>query len=427
MRMGRGTFVGSATLLLAASAVTRARAATGYRLAFGSGSPPAGFTQVDPASPYGKGGGFGFEGSPPVSAEAGFATADHPFYFSVAVPEGNYKVTVALGDPAGTSDTTVKAELRRLMLKDLRTETGKVETRSFVVNVRTPSYPGGKVHLKGPREPIAEAWAWDDKLTLEFNGKRPCVDTLTVEKVDVPTVYLLGDSTVCDQPGEPFASWGQLLPCLFKPDVAVANHAESGETLKSSAAAHRLDKVLSLLIRRDYVLIQYGHNDMKAKEPDAAATYEATLRSWVEQVKAKGATPVLVTSMNRHTFEGATVTNSLKEYPAMVREAAKEERVPLIDLNAMSKTLYEALGPTGSIELFEHVAGSKKFDPTHHSPYGAYELARCVVAGIRSAKLDLANHIADDVPAFDPAKPDAAATFDVPASPAVTNQRPLGD
>ena len=412
---------------IAAATQAYAQSPAGYKLAFGTGPAPAGFTAVAATAAYANATGYGFEGTPKVTAAAAFATAERPFYFSVAVPEGNYRVTVALGDPAGESDTTVKAELRRLMLRDVRTAAGRVVTRTFVVNVRTPDYPGGKVHLKGSREAVAEAWAWDDKLTLEFNGRRPCLDTLQVQKADVPTVYLLGDSTVCDQPGEPYASWGQMIPCLFKPDVAVSNNAESGETLRSSTAAHRLDKVLSRLTPRDYVLIQYGHNDMKAKEPDAAQTYKATLKRWVEQVKAKDATAVLVTPMNRHTFSGTTVTNSLKEYPAMVREAAAEENVPLIDLNAMSKTLYEALGPQPSIALFEHAAGSPKFDATHHSPYGAYELARCVVEGIRAAKLGLAGHVAADVPPFDPAKPDPAASFDVPASPARTNQRPLGD
>jgi lysophospholipase L1-like esterase len=414
--------------LTGAAGGARAESPTSYKLAFGSAEGRAGYTLVPATAAFDKARGYGFEpGAAVTAATAGFVTSDRPFYFSVAVPEGNYRVTVALGDPAGESDTTVKAELRRLMLPDVPTASGKVETRSFIVNVRTPVYPGRRVHLKAPRETTAEAWAWDGNLTLEFNGKRPCLDTLTVEQVDVPTVYLLGDSTVCDQSGEPYCSWGQMLPCFFKPDVAVANHAESGETLRSSTGAHRLDKVLSLLTPKDYVLIQYWHNDMKSKDPDAAQQYKALLKSWVGQIKAKGATAVLVTPMNRHTFDGATVTNSLKEYPQMVREAAAEEGVPLVDLNAMSKTMYEALGPEPSIQLFEHAAGSKKFDATHHSPYGAYELAKCVVQGIRQDKLPLAAHVADDLPPFDPGKPDAASDFKVPPSPAFTKQRPLGD
>ena len=398
------------------------------KLDFNPAGPQPGTTQVQTLDFYNEKAGFGFEpGAVVVAGKGGFVTAERAFDFSVAAPEGNYRVTVSLGDPAGQSDTTIKAELRRLMLEDVRTEQGKIATRSFVVNVRVPKYPGGEVHLKAPREVTAEAWEWDDKLTLEFNGKRPCLRSLVVEKVDVPTVFILGDSTVCDQPGEPFASWGQMLPRFFKPDIAVSNNAESGETLRSSAAAHRFDKVLSLIKPGDYLLVQYGHNDMKIKDADAAEKYEATLEQWCEKVKQKGGLPVLITSVNRHSFKGDVVINSLGEYPDRVRAAAKTEAVAMIDLNAMSKTLYESFGPTGSIALFEHVADSTKFDATHHSPFGAYELAKCVIEGIRHNKLELASHIAEDIPPFDPAKPDRLDQVNIPPSPAVTNVRPLGD
>ena len=129
------------------------------------------------------------------------------------------------------------------MLENVRTESGKITTRTVIVNVRTPQLAsGGEVRLKD-RERTTEIWAWDNKLTLEFSGTRPCLCGLEIEPVsDLPTVFLLGDSTVCDQPREPFASWGQMLPRFFNAEVAVANHAESGESLKSSRSAKRLEK-----------------------------------------------------------------------------------------------------------------------------------------------------------------------------------------
>ncbi len=398
-------------------------------LVMAAGSTSA--VQIDLAkdsAPYSKDKGFGLEADSKVTVAGDSVTSDKPFYFSIAEPEGNYKVTVVLGgNPNAPSDTTVKAELRRLMLLDVKTEAGKTETRSFIVNVRVPEYPGGRVKLKSPRETTAEAWAWDDKLTLEFNGKNPTVQSISVEKVDVPTIYILGDSTVCDQSGEPFASWGQMLPRFLKPDIAIANHAESGETMQSSQGAHRFDKVLSLIKPGDYLLVQFGHNDMKSKAPNAPEIYKQTIKAWAEKVKAKGAKFVVITPMNRHSFQGDTVTNSLQAYPQMARDAAKEEDVPLIDLNAMSKTMYEALGPTPSLQLFEHDAEGKHYDQTHHSSYGAYELASCVMQGMRDDKLDLADHILPDVPTFDPAKPATEAEISIPPSPHVTNQRPLGD
>ncbi len=405
---------------------------TSWKLSFGSGAAADQFTAVQATDGYDAARGYGFETitaghAPAITAESGCVTSEKPFYFSVAVPEGNYKVTVSLGDDQSESDTVVKAELRRLMLENVHTAAGKNESRSFIVNVRSPKYPGGSVHLKAPRETTMEAWAWDNKLTLEFNGSHPCLRSMVVEKVDVPTIYILGDSTVCDQSGEPYASWGQMLPRFFKPDIAVSNQAESGETLRSSAGAHRIDKVLSGMKAGDYLLIQYGHNDMKNKDANAIDMYEATLKDWCERTRQHGGTPILITSMNRHSFKGNIVTNSLGEYPERVRSAGKAEGVTVIDLNTMSKSLYEALGPEGSIALFEHEANSKKFDQTHHSPYGAYELAKCVIEGIRQSSLPLKDHIADDAEPFDPGKPDAETSVTIPPSPAVTNLRPLGD
>jgi hypothetical protein len=124
------------------------------------------------------------------------------------------------------------------MIEQLHSAPGQFVTRDIVVNVRNSSLPpipanapGGNAVRLNDRE--QGALHWDDKLTLEFNGEHPCVRAIELERVDVPTIYIAGDSTtVTDQPNEPYASWGQMLPRFFKPDIAVANHAEPGETLK---------------------------------------------------------------------------------------------------------------------------------------------------------------------------------------------------
>ena len=213
------------------------------------------------------------------------------------------------------------------MIEGLTTEPGKFREAAFIVNVRTPVIShDNHVHLKSPRETTDEAWAWDEKLTLEFNGAHPSVCALEIERVEVPTVFILGDSTVCDQPKEPYASWGQMLPRFFKPTLAVANYAESGDSLSSATSAHRLEKVLSVMKPGDYLLIQYGHNDMKSKAPDALQAYKRTLKSWVSQVKEHHGIAVLITSMNRHSFQGDTIVNSLGEYPATVRRRTGRKR-----------------------------------------------------------------------------------------------------
>lgn len=375
------------------------------------------FAQLTAADVFTSARGYGFDlGTAPDPV------TNPPFYFSVAVPEGNYRVSVTFGDGQAGSINTLKAESRQLLLERLVTQPGEFITRSFVVNVRTPQLPppeknapGGSAVVLNERE--IGLLRWDDKLTLEFDGT-PRLRSITVEPVAVPTVFLAGDSTVTDQPYEPTASWGQMLPRFFKPEVAIANHAESGETLKSFLSGLRLAKILSQIKAGDWLFIQFGHNDQKQRWPqtyvEAGTTYRAYLRVLIAEARLRGATPVLVTSMQRRTFDTeGKIRSTHGDYPAAVRAVAREENVALIDLDRASVALYEALGP-GHAPL----AFSGGTDPTHHSNYGAYELARCVVQGIRDAHLPLADQIVDDLPPFDPAHPDSPATFALPASPA---------
>jgi lysophospholipase L1-like esterase len=393
--------VARAAWLVVALAAVPAAAADPVEKTFRFVGEAPGVVAVPADLTYTKDRGFGFE--------PGFApSGDRPVYFSVAVPEGNYRVTVTVGDAAAEADVTVRAELRRLMIERVTAPAGKFETRSFLVNVRTPALPGGGAVKLKDRERTTEAWAWDEKLTLEFNGPKPRLRSVTVASADVPTVFLLGDSTVCDQPREPYASWGQMLPRFFAGTVAVANHAESGETVAGALGAKRVEKVLVAARAGDYLLLQFGHNDMKVVSAEA---YAADLKRVVVAARAKKVVPILITPVNRRTFRGTAVTNSLKDFPDAVRALAKAEDVPLIDLHAASKTLYEALGPEKSGALF------KPGDGTHHNGYGAYELAKCVVEGIRTAVPDLAKHLAADVKPFDPARPDPADAFKVPPSP----------
>ena len=385
-----------------------------FKFTFGNGKIKSGWIQVSPTNFYSPEIGHGFEPGATVTVADGCITSTNPFYFSVKLPEGNYRATVVLGDPTGESTTTVKAELRRLMLEKVHAAAGKPVTRSFIVNLRTPEIPGNNaVHLK-PREKTNEWRAWDEKLTLEFNGRHPALQSLEIEKAAVPTVFLLGDSTVCDQPAEPWNSWGQMLPRFFKPKIAVANHAESGETIAGSLSAHRFDKVFSLIKPGDWLFLQFGHNDMKSPATNALEIYRADLKQVIGRTRALGGTPVLVTSMER---EGGVEAPTLMGYPDAAREVAKEENCALIDLNAMSLVFYQALG-TNLDQAFQ--------DPTHHNNYGSYELAQCVVEGIKQAKLPLAKFIVDDFKGFDPSKPDAVANFEMPVSPVVSSEKPPG-
>jgi lysophospholipase L1-like esterase len=401
--------------------------AAAQKFDFGSAKPSPGHVKVLPSIRYTGELGYGFEEGAVVKMRGDSIVSDQPpFYFSVKVPaEGNYRVTVTLGDRENESVTTVKAELRRLMLERVRTRAGEFETRTFIVNTRTPKIPGGQeVRLKD-REKTSEAWAWDDKLTLEFTDAHPAVRAIEIEKVEhMTTLYIAGDSTSTDQPVEPFNSWGQMLTRFFKPEIAIANHGESGESLKGFLGERRLEKVMSLIQPGDYLFIQMGHNDQKEKGEGVGAftTYKADLKRYIAQARQHGATPVAITPVNRMSFADGTgtIVSSLGDYPEAVRQTAKEENVALIDLNAMSKPFYEALGPEAA-----HVAFAGN-DKTHHSNYGSYELAKCIVAGIQENRLPIAKSLVE-LAKFDPAHPDPVDKFDVPAEPKGPAVKPYGN
>jgi lysophospholipase L1-like esterase len=365
--------------------------------------------------------GFDLQTLPQTDSKS--CSSARPFFFSVALPEGSYRVTVTLGG-AQPSTTTVWAEARRLMLEKVAVKARGSVTRKFDVNVRVPAIAGDAshtVHLK-PRE--VGNLDWDAKLTLEFNGDHPSFRELRIEPIRETTIYLAGDSTVVDQDVEPWAAWGQMLPRFFRAGVVVTNHAESGETTRSFFTEQRVAKVMSLIQPGDYLFVQFAHNDQK---PNAVSLddYRKLLADLAAQARARGATPVLVTSMNRRTFDAdGKITNSLAGYPDAMRDVAAQQHVALIDLNAMSKTLFEALGPQGTLRAFMHYPANSFpnqreaiNDDTHFNGYGAYELARCIVHGIRQAKLPLRKFLTNDLHDFNPAAPDAVDTFSLPATP----------
>jgi lysophospholipase L1-like esterase len=391
----------------------------------------AGEHRVAPALQYTEQRGYGFDLQT-------FPTTDNtPFYFSVAVPEGNYRVTVDVGHATLPSSNTVRAEMRRLYLRELSTADGEFIQHSFIVNVRNNLLQAPELNAPGvTRVTLKELEQyrlhWDNKLTLEFNGTAPQVRSVTIQQVDVPTMYLVGDSTVTDQPYEPAASWGQMLPYfftapLFKGEIAIANHAESGETMKSFITAGRFAKVLERIKPGDYLLIQFGHNDQKKQWPqtyvEATTTYKDYLKIFIGEAQLRGATPVLITSMQRRTFDQhGKIINSHGLYPQAVREVAQEKNITLIDLDALSIELYETLGVAQAPFAFN----DNGKDATHHNSYGAYQLARCVTNALRQSSLPLAAALSNQ-PAYRPTQPDPVQSFVLAPSPQASTLRPDGN
>lgn len=418
-----------------------------YKFDFGSGAVKQGYIQVLPGTKYSTATGYGFEfsgqlfsrsykGKDPLKDD--YITSNKPFYFSVRLPEGNYRVRVILGDKKGSSVTTIKAECRRLMVEKVVTGTGKFSTQEFTVHVKDsiirPS--GSKVRLKSREVSYLH---WDDKLTLEFNNTAPKVCGIEIIPVqDIPVVFLAGNSTVVDQAEEPWASWGQMIPVFFKgKEIVVANYAESGETLKAFKGERRLEKIWSLAKPGDYLFIEFAHNDQKpgGNHLDPFTTYKQTLVEWITEARKRKMNPVLVTSTNRRTFDSTGhITNSLGDYPEAMRQTGKEENVPVIDLNAMSRILYESWGPEKSVKGFVHYPANtfpnqprELKDDTHFNTYGAYELAKCVVTGIRQQVPALAKYLKENSQGYDPAHPSPFEKWKLPASTFTGAVKPDGN
>lgn len=344
-----------------------------------------------------------------------------PFSYAVAVADGNYKVTVTLGSKKRVGQTVVRAESRRHYTDLITTKKGKFEEITFVVNKHQPKIEGDKVVKLKPRELSYKNW--DDSLTLSFCGPAPAVERIRIESVkEVTTVFLCGNSTVVDQEDEPWASWGQMITRWFTPQVAIANYAESGLSCTTFLAQLRLDKILTQLKPGDYVIVEFGHNDEKEKKAGDGAwySYSRNLKIFADRVREAGGNIIFCTPTARRFFndDHKTIKNTHGDYPEAMKTVARRENVPVIDLTAMSTAFYEALGEEGSKRSLVHYPantfpGQDKplADNTHFNPYGASEIAKMVVMGLKQIGCPLTEHLRSDWQDYDPSQPDDPDKF----------------
>ena len=340
-----------------------------------------------------------------------------PFTRNIEVPDGNYKVTIVLGSKKKAGKTVVRAENRRLMVDEVATKKGQFKTIEFVVNKRTPEIEKGKRVKVKDREKNYNTW--DNAINLEFTGAVPAVKEVKIERdTTATTIFLCGNSTVVDQPYEPWASWGQMIPRWFGPEVSISNNAESGLTAASFLGSYRLDKILTMMKKGDYVICEFGHNDQKEKMAGAGAWYNFSynLKVFIDKVRAKGGNIIFVTPTQRRRFDDATHSKILEthgDYPDAMRAVAKREGVPVIELHDMTRTFFETLGYENSKKALVHYPantfpGQDKplADNTHFNPYGAYEIAKMVVMGMKQLNLPIVKYLRSDWKDFNPAQPD---------------------
>ena len=405
---GYDTLVKTATMVTVAAllaAFSMADAAENYKFDFGEGPVAAGYTQVKANTKYSDSQGYGFESGTVSSVDrlwdddltTDFLTAKGDMVFSVALPQGNYEVTFILGDGENESETTVWAENRKLML-DRVTLAGGVFSRQTVSlrRMETRSMDGSVTMSIKDRE--KDYRTWDKKLTFVISGKAPAVAGIEIKRNDnVTTLWLCGNSTVVDQIMAPWAGWGQMAPGFFKSSLAIANYAESGLTASGFYSMKRLAKILAEVKKGDFVTVQFAHNDQKNQND--VNNYEATLTKYANEIKAKGAIPLFVTSTARQNeTDPKTAVGGL---PERMRALGKKLGVTVLDLNQHSITLGKALGGNKE-KMYMYTASDK----THFCEYGAYELARANIEEIKAKVPELAKHLRDDHEAFDSSKPD---------------------
>jgi len=403
---------------------------------FGENTSKKSGTVINKAVTYSDAAGYGFdlESDKNVTFDKKSISAKSPFYFSVKLPEGNYTVEVVLGGNSSAT-TTVKSESRRLMLREVKTAEKETKTERFVVNVRTAKFDtNNSIRLK-PGE--LSGLNWDDKLTLEFLGTA-IIQSIKITPVSkIKTLFIAGDSTVTDQNNEPWGSWGHFFTNFLTTDVVVANYACSGLALSSFKSGNRLEKILYLMQPGDYLFIEFGHNDEKAKGEGKGAwgQYTTLLKEYVTRARSKGGIPVLITPTQRRRFNAdGTLEPTHGEFPDAMRKVSQELQVPLIDVTQMTTAIYESWGDELSKKAFvfypaNTFPGQTKAlaDNTHFGSFGANEVAKCVVQGIRDLKLDIAKNIKATVPNYDPEKPSQFSEWTVPMSNRFEIAKPDGN
>ena len=223
----------------------------------------------------------------------------------------------------------------------------------------------------------------------------------TVQAADAKPIriILVGDSTMNTKTG-----YGDAMCALFKPDVKCINLAKGGRSSKSFRVEGLWDNVQKLLkdhepFRATYVLIQFGHNDQPGKaerSTDLVIEFPVNIARYVDEVKALGGTPVLVTPLTRRSFGSDGVhKNDLIPWADAIRLVAKNKSVPLIQLNDKSAAAVAAMGSIEADTLAEEPPGNStpsRFDHTHLGPKGASLFANMMARELNSTVPEMAPH-----------------------------------
>ncbi len=310
-------------------------------------------------------------------------TGTNPIVCTIPVPaNGNYTVTVELGG-AAASRSRVQAEEHRISVPPTSLGAGQYSKHTFSLNVREEKHDG-----YGAPEKVLNLLIDDGGDT--DNATVPALHGLGfVAAPNIPTIFVAGDSTVCDweptyaatKAGPLERGWAQEFSQFLKPSIAVANYADSGETA-SGFYGKFWPPAKALLREGDFVFIEFGHND---QSKFTAEQFKANMKKYVTDALAAKATPVLLTPVAR---KSASVGDpGFAGLDQATRDLAAAEKVALIDLTNMTLTYYASAG-VNKAELFATTS-----EGTHFGEYGATQVSKLVADYLKTTALPLKQHV----------------------------------
>jgi lysophospholipase L1-like esterase len=233
---------------------------------------------------------------------------------------------------------------------------------------------------------------------------QPASCRATQAGADTPAIYVIGDSTASVYTSDlyPRMGWAQPLQEFFAAACAtVHDEALSGRSSKSFYDEGAWTPVKNALRAGDFVLIQFGHNDEKADDSarytDPKTTYPMYLSKYIDDTLAAGATPILLTSIERNSWSGGQLKATHGAYPQAVRELAAQRTLTLVDMTKLTHDYFEKLGQAATTKLFLNLAPGESpnypngnSDDTHLQDKGAHVVAEIALADVARQQTPLA-------------------------------------
>ncbi len=316
----------------------------------------------------------------PMGAAVGLDRA-LPLWYKADTGPGRFRITAVLSAGEGGDEALLFVGRRRLCWRGALAGSGTV-TVSALCEV-------SPIIASGGGDAAISDFGRMEGVSLDVSVVGAALTSLTVEPWDGPALYLMGDSTVTDQPaqvpyapGAAYSGWGQMLPIFLGEQLCVSNHAHSGLSTETFRARGHYALLRELLQPGDMVMLQFGHNDQKRKHLAANTGFTDHLVQYIGELRAAGVSPVLVTPLARNTWASETDYNDMLAPFAQAMFAVGERlRVPVLDLHGAMKDAICRVGLEGA-KIWFHAG-----DYTHTNDFGAYMAAGFVAEEMAGAGL----------------------------------------